>query len=92
MIAVDRINAEIAKYDAILARRGAWHEDEKVARDSFAAVRQWLQDDKDESERIELEAMEAAEAAEEAERRADPNFKTREMFKNVKITIPTKGK
>ena len=88
MIAVERLEVEIAKIDAILAKRGALYEDEKVRRDSFREVKNWMQFDKDEADRIELEAMEAEELAVEEAKKADPNYKTRQLFEGVKITIP----
>ena len=88
MIAAELLEVEIAKIDAILAKRGGLYEDEKVRRDAFAEVKQWMQFDKEEADRIELEAIEAEEFAAEEKKKADPNYKTRQLFEGVKITIP----
>ena len=91
MIAVlEKVQVEAAKLKAILDRRGIFFEDEKARYQAMLDVAEWIAFDKSENERIESEALAAAEAAEEAERRADPNFKNRELFKNVKINVPRK--
>lgn len=90
MIAEDRINAEVKRLDAILARRGQFYEDEAAEHKAYGNVVRWLAEDKAEAERIELEALAASEADEAERMRNDPNFKTRELFKNVKISVPKK--
>jgi hypothetical protein len=92
MVAAEKIDAEIARLDAVLARRGAFHEDEQVERDTFVRVRNWLKEDKEEAERIELEALAAEEFAEEQRKKADPNYQTRKLFEGVRINVPGKDK
>jgi hypothetical protein len=88
MTAREKVEAEVAKFNAILAVKGGLWDDQK---ERFAAMRDvlaWMQDEKDEADRIELEAMEAEEAA----AANDPSNKVRELFKGVHIKIPPKGK
>ena len=82
----DKLDAEIARLDGLLYRRGIFFEDEMGMHTAYTNVRQWLKDDKIETQRIEAEAAEAA----EEKRKTAPNYATREMFKNVKTNIPRK--
>ncbi len=86
----DKLDTELARLDQILYRRGAFFEDEAALHSAYTNVKQWMADDKAETERIEIEAAAAAEVEAEERRISDPNYRTRELFKNTKVTIPRK--
>jgi hypothetical protein len=87
MTCEDRCEAERNKLKGVLLHRGRFFEDEEAAYKTLLDVLQWFKDDREESDRIELAAMEA----EDERERNDPNYKTRQMFKGVKIKLPTRG-
>ena len=86
----DKVKTEIVKLQEILLRRGIYYEDEKARLEAMLDVETWMIEDKREVERIEIEAAAAAEVEAEQRKRSDPSFRTREMFKGVKINIPRK--
>ena len=87
---LENVESEIARINAILARRGALYEDEQDRLTAMMDVKGWYVSDKVEAERIEIEARAAEEQENERRRQADPNYKTRKMFEGVKIRVPEK--
>ncbi len=88
MTAAEKIEAEVKRYEAILARRGQFYEDEGAAYLAFKSASDWLREDKEEADRIELEAAEA----EETERTRDPNAPTKDLFATYRKKLKQEGR
>jgi hypothetical protein len=63
MTAVEKIREEIARINAVLARRGILYEDEAASHAAMITVLRWLDEDRDEDKKIERIAAAAEQFA-----------------------------
>ena len=92
MTTTEKVALEIARLDEILRQRGQFYEDEQATRAAFGLVALWLEEDRIEEERIEVEAAAAAELEEQERIKNDPNYKTQQLFGTYRNKLKREGR
>ena len=88
----EKVEAEKARLDGVLARRGQFYEDEQAQHTVLTMVLIWMDEEKRERDQIEVAAREAEEFKKAEEYRNDPNRKTKDLFGPYRDKLKQEGR